>query len=69
MSLPGESDGLPDGTVAQFALDRDGSLLAAARMGLARLRGKRWENFADDSKLPTPYGVLAIAPNIVGSDR
>lgn len=54
----GQSDGLPDGTVAQFALDRDGSLWAAARTGLAHLRGKRWEKVADEPKLRSPYAVL-----------
>jgi signal transduction histidine kinase/ligand-binding sensor domain-containing protein len=54
----GESDGLPDGTVAQFALDRNGSLWAAARTGLAQLKGKRWEKLADQPKPRIYYGVL-----------
>ena len=55
----GVSDGLPDGTVAQFALDRDGSLWAAARTGLAQLRGKRWQKVADEPKPRIYYGVLS----------
>jgi signal transduction histidine kinase/ligand-binding sensor domain-containing protein len=54
----GERDGLPDGTVAQFALDRDGSMWAAPRLGLAHLKGKRWEKVTDLPQLETPYGVL-----------
>lgn len=54
----GESDGLPDGTVAQFALDPDGSLWAAARTGLAQLRGKRWHEVAQEPKPRIYYGVL-----------
>src|SRR6202044_2185236 len=37
----GNEDGLPAGTVQQLAIDRDGSLWAAARPGLAHLNGKR----------------------------
>ena len=36
-------DGFPEGTVHQFAWDRDGSLWACARGGLAHFDGKRWE--------------------------
>jgi signal transduction histidine kinase/ligand-binding sensor domain-containing protein len=53
-----ERDGLPDGTVAQFALDRDGSVWATPRLGLAHLKGERWERVADAPQLNTPYGVL-----------
>jgi signal transduction histidine kinase/ligand-binding sensor domain-containing protein len=53
-----ERDGLPDGAVQQFAQDRDGSLWVAARTGLARFDGDRWERVADEPALTTPYGVL-----------
>lgn len=52
----GEDEGLPVGSVAQFALDRDGSVWAAARKGVFHLKGKRWEQL-DDPTLGTPYGV------------
>jgi signal transduction histidine kinase/ligand-binding sensor domain-containing protein len=52
------SDGLPDGTVSQFALDRDGSIWAAPRLGLAHLEGKRWKKVTGKPQLDTPYGVL-----------
>jgi signal transduction histidine kinase/ligand-binding sensor domain-containing protein len=54
----GTSDGLPAGTVQQLAFDRDGSVWAAARSGLAHFNGKRWELVTDDSGLTRPYGVL-----------
>lgn len=54
----GERDGLPDGTVQQFALDRDGSLWAAARSGLARLKNNRWEKITSEPGMGAPYGVL-----------
>ena len=52
----GIEDGLPDGTLEQFALDGDGTLWAATRRGLARFTGKRWEN--GPSEIETPYGFL-----------
>ena len=54
----GERDGLPDGTVEQFAWDRDGSVWAATRSGLAHLKGNRWETIAGEPAIGTPYGVL-----------
>jgi ligand-binding sensor domain-containing protein len=51
------ADGFPDGTVAQFAWDRDGSLWAAARRGLAHFNGKRWEKGALDPSVEC-IGVL-----------
>jgi signal transduction histidine kinase/ligand-binding sensor domain-containing protein len=51
-------DGLPFGTVQQLAQDRDGSIWAAARLGLVRFDGARWETVADRPELGTPYGVL-----------
>ena len=53
-----ERDGVPRGTVAQFAVDRDGSVWAAVREGLAHLERKRWELFASDAEIGSPYGVL-----------
>jgi signal transduction histidine kinase/ligand-binding sensor domain-containing protein len=52
-------EGLPDGAIQQFAWDREGSLWVAARLGLARFKGDRWEKVADESKLDVVYGVLA----------
>ncbi len=39
----GERDGLPIGSVLSIFKDRDGSVWASARAGMARLRGARWE--------------------------
>ena len=50
-------DDLPEGTVFQFAWDRDGSLWGAARGGLVHFVGKRWEKVALESKLYC-FGVL-----------
>jgi signal transduction histidine kinase/ligand-binding sensor domain-containing protein len=50
-------DDLPEGTVRQFAWDRDGSLWAAARGGLVHFDGVRWEKVALESKLYC-FGVL-----------
>jgi len=44
-------DGFPEGTVSQFAWDRDGSLWAAASHGLAHFDGERWEKIALENKL------------------
>jgi len=44
-------DGFPDGTVWQFAWDRDGSLWAAVRGGLAHFDGERWQKVALENKL------------------
>ncbi|HZF30909.1 MAG TPA: two-component regulator propeller domain-containing protein [Gammaproteobacteria bacterium] len=54
----GLEDGLPNGTVQQLAEDRDGSIWAVARLGLARFSGQRWETVAGEPKLVTPYGVV-----------
>jgi signal transduction histidine kinase/ligand-binding sensor domain-containing protein len=43
--------GFPEGTVWQFASDRDGSLWAAARGGLGHFDGERWEKISLDNKL------------------
>lgn len=51
------ADGFPDGTVNQFAWDRDGSLWAAARRGLAHFNGKQWEKGALDPNVVC-IGVL-----------
>src|SRR5690349_10210703 len=52
-----ERDGLPSGSLDQFAWDRDGSLWAATREGLAHLRARGWEKVADP-RLAIPYGLL-----------
>ena len=44
--------------MGQFAQDRDGSVWAAARLGLVHLQGKRWEMIADEPTFGSPYGVL-----------
>jgi signal transduction histidine kinase/ligand-binding sensor domain-containing protein len=54
----GNLDGLPAGTVQQFAFDRDGSLWAAVRSGLAHFNGKRWDLVTDASGFTRPFGVL-----------
>jgi signal transduction histidine kinase/ligand-binding sensor domain-containing protein len=54
----GNQDGLPEGTIEQFAWDRDGSLWAASRVGLFRFRGGRWERVTRESNHGTPYAVL-----------
>jgi signal transduction histidine kinase/ligand-binding sensor domain-containing protein len=53
-----EQDGFPDGSVSQFAEDHDGSLWAAARLGLAHFKNNHWEKLADDPRLDVVYGVL-----------
>jgi signal transduction histidine kinase/ligand-binding sensor domain-containing protein len=53
-----ERDGLPNGTVQQFAQDLDGAIWAVTRLGLARFSGRRWENVGERHNLSTPYGVL-----------
>jgi signal transduction histidine kinase/ligand-binding sensor domain-containing protein len=54
----GTADGLPDGTVQQFALEKDGTLWVAARLGLARFDGERWEAVAGEAEIGAVYGVL-----------
>jgi signal transduction histidine kinase/ligand-binding sensor domain-containing protein len=53
-----EVDGLPNGSVAQFAQDRQGGVWAATRTGLAHLIGKRWELVHYGPNVDSPYGVL-----------
>ena len=54
--------------LAQFALDRDGSLWAAARTGLAHLKGKRWEKVADEPQARVlPTACWSIVPEHCGS--
>jgi len=50
-------DDLPEGTVRQFAWDRDGSLWAAARGGLVHFDGVRWEKVSLEPKQYC-FGVL-----------
>jgi signal transduction histidine kinase/ligand-binding sensor domain-containing protein len=54
----GVQDGLPFGTVQQFAEDVDGSIWAVPRQGLARFDGQHWETVARESEFGAPYGVL-----------
>jgi signal transduction histidine kinase/ligand-binding sensor domain-containing protein len=54
----GKADGLPDGTVKSIVWDYDGTTWVAARGGLARLRGTRWERVPIDTNDPSPYGAL-----------
>ena len=42
MTIYGEAEGLPPGTVKSFAMQRDGTLWAGGSSGLARFDGKRW---------------------------
>lgn len=54
----GTRDGVPSGTVQQFALDPDGSVWLAARLGVAHFEGGQWNKVAGEPALNTPYGVL-----------
>jgi signal transduction histidine kinase/ligand-binding sensor domain-containing protein len=54
----GEREGMPDGSIEQFAWDRDGSLWAAARLGLGHFKDGRWERVTEERELGAPYGVL-----------
>jgi signal transduction histidine kinase/ligand-binding sensor domain-containing protein len=55
----GEADGVPSGTVKSIVWDRDGATWVAARGGLARLRGARWERVAiDTNDSLSLYGAL-----------
>jgi signal transduction histidine kinase/ligand-binding sensor domain-containing protein len=53
-----EADGLPGGTLQQFALDRDGSVWAAARGGIAHLKDKRWERVLGETEWGSGLGLL-----------
>ena len=53
----GDPDNLPEGTIEQFAWDRDGSLWAASRVGLFHFAGGRWHQVTRESTFGTPYGV------------
>ncbi len=54
-----ERDGVPDGTVRSITVDLDGSIVVAARGGLARLRGAHWSTIViESSNPPSPYGAL-----------
>jgi signal transduction histidine kinase/ligand-binding sensor domain-containing protein len=49
-----ESDGMPPGTVREFARARDGSIWAATTQGLLRLEGSRWQKIGRDWNYPWP---------------
>ena len=53
----GERDGLPRGTVQQFAPDTDGSLWAVAREGLLHFERGRWNKVEVGPAFGAPYGV------------
>jgi signal transduction histidine kinase/ligand-binding sensor domain-containing protein len=53
-----EPDGLPGGTLQQFALGPDGSVWAAARGGLAHLQDKRWERVLGEPEWGSGLGVV-----------
>jgi len=53
----GKQDGVPDGTVQQLSLDPDGSIWAAARLGIAHFEGGQWTKVSGEPALDTPYGV------------
>ena len=53
-----EADGLPGGTLQQFALDPDGSVWAVARGGLSHLKDQRWERVLDEAERGMVIGVL-----------
>jgi signal transduction histidine kinase/ligand-binding sensor domain-containing protein len=54
----GPEDGVPRGGVQQLAIGADGSLWAAARTGLGRFDGSRWQT-VQPSEIVSAYGVLA----------
>jgi signal transduction histidine kinase/ligand-binding sensor domain-containing protein len=54
----GKADGLPDGTVKSIVWDQLGTTWVAARGGLARLRGTRWERVPIGTNDLSPYGAL-----------
>ncbi len=54
-----QSDGVPAGTVSSILVEPTGSVLVAARGGLARLGGSRWEHIAiDGSDGSSVYAAL-----------
>jgi ligand-binding sensor domain-containing protein len=54
----GDRDNLPEGTIEQFAADRDGSLWAASRLGLLHFVAGRWQRVTHESDFGPPYAVL-----------
>ena len=48
----GEAEGLPPGTVFEFAIDWDGAVWAAVNGGLARFTGSRWQRIGEDWAYP-----------------
>lgn len=48
----GESKGLPNASVARFALDKDGVVWAISQVGLYKFDGSRWLTIGTDSGLP-----------------
>jgi signal transduction histidine kinase/ligand-binding sensor domain-containing protein len=59
-NYPPERGGLPDGTLASFAIDPDGVVWAGTTRGLARFAGHRWTDVTGTLGLPSPY-----APNVI----
>jgi signal transduction histidine kinase/ligand-binding sensor domain-containing protein len=54
----GEIEGSPLGVIEQFLRDREGTLWATGRQGLGRLAGSRWERYAGEANIESPYGLL-----------
>lgn len=60
----GEVDGVPAGTVAQFAAALDGSVLAVSRSGVIQFRDDRWTR-VQDPRFGVPYGVVVDAAGTI----
>jgi signal transduction histidine kinase/ligand-binding sensor domain-containing protein len=56
----GEREGLPGGTLWQFARDSDGVVWAGTNRGLARLDGDRWTRVGGESGLPGSYAASMV---------
>ena len=56
----GRSQGLPGGTLLQFALDSNGTLWAASTTGLARLMGTHWEEDVDSARFQQKVRGLLV---------
>ena len=51
------SDGVPDGKIASFAEDGEGTMWAATNAGLARLEGDRWRQVGGDWNFHEAYAT------------
>lgn len=74
ITIYGEAEGMPSGTVRGFARTRDGAVWAATSYGLLRLLGPHWQRIGKDWDYPWPRAQSLFVDRdgtlwVAGDDR